>query len=283
MTGKAIKMSLNSSKKLTIHAVIGLVALVGAAQAEMVSGTAVVQAVRGVASYVDQLGGFHPLVTGTALKSGCTIRTGAGSSVDLTMESNGRTLQVLENSELAFTKLSFEPSPLGNIFDTELNLKQGKMFANVSKLLAGARYEVTTPQGVAKVRGTEFWFDAKGGLLWVLNGTVHFEVWLNSVLVPPPPGSHAEFQTIDVSAGQRLLVPKEINMINFRNGDLTPLPYAGPYPPVGFIASPSGLSGHYANGGNTQVTVQESWFTKLDPKKNTVDLIGIPGLVVPSP
>lgn len=286
-TGKDKPMRSASTRLIGGCVAIGLMSFALVARAEYGRGTAIVKMVKGTASYVDEFGGTHVAMVGTVLKEGWTVKTGPGSSLDMTMDNNGRYLGLFENSVITLNKLRYQPSVLGDIFDTELNLKSGQMLASVSKLLAGAKYEVKTPQGVAHVRGTDFWYDAKSGEIWVVSGTVHFEIQLLDVNVPPPPGSHTEVKTIDIPAGYVLFITREIDMASFRNPGLQPTYENGAFnPPANVqnrILNTPVLGGHYQNAGNTSVTVKGAWFTQLDPKHNYVDLVGTPALVVPSP
>jgi hypothetical protein len=274
--------------KLTLNLTIGLMALTLAAHAQAHEGTAIAKAVKGNATYIDALGGTHVLTVGTVLKEGYTVKTGAGGSVDLVLEKNGRYVGLFEDTTLSINRLSYQTSLLGDVFDTQLDLKQGRMIASVSKLLAGARYEVKTPQGVANVKGTEFYYDGKTGQIWVVSGLVHFEMTLLQTTdpLPPPPGTFSASQSIDVPAGFTLFIPREIDMVSFRNGGLQPVFRGGapvPQDVIDRINNTPVLGGHYNNPGNSEVTVYAAWFTKPNAKQNVVELIGIPALVVPSP
>lgn len=271
--------------KSGVIAGVALLASVLLGQAAGVPGTAMVKSVKGSASYIDSNGGLHMLTQGTVLKEGYTVKTGHGSSVDLVMEKNGRFIGLFEDSTLTFSHLSYQPSALGDVFDTRLDLKEGRIFASVSKLLAGARYELKTPQGIANVRGTEFYYDGKTGQIWVVSGLVHFDITLLHTQ-PPPPGTPIDQRVIDIPAGFTLFITREIDILNFRNGTLRPTFRNGaPVPPdvITRINNTPVLGGHYNNPGNTEVTMNAAWFTKLNPKVNTVELVGTPALNPPSP
>lgn len=254
------------------------------AQAQTQEGTAVVKLVKGTASYIDAIGITHPLTEGTVLRQGSIVKTGADSAVDLVMERNGRYVGLFEDSTLELTRLTFQPSPLGDVFDTQLNLKDGRVLLSVSKVLAGARYELKTPQALASVKGTEVYWDAKSGQFWVLSGLLKLEVTLLDVGVPPPPEEHSEKKTIEIPAGWSLFISREIDMVNFRNG-LQPFPNGGTVPAdvITRINNTPFLAGHYNNPAANPVTFKTAWFTELNPKLNHVNLIGLPAIVVPSP
>ena len=262
---------------------LGLFAYATSANAQMQPGTAVAKSVKGSASYIDDLGSTHVLREGTVLKQGYTVQTGADGAVDLTMDQNGRLVGLFENTVLALDNLTYQPSVLGNIFDTRLDMKKGRVFVSVSKLLAGARYEVKTPQGIASVRGTEAYIDGITGQIWVVSGTVNFQMSLLDVLVGPPLGEHTEKRTISIPAGYSLFVTREIDMVNFRNGTLLPIPTGPPSQTVINRINASALGYHYNNPGNSSIIVNGAWFTELNGKQNVVNLVGTPALVVPSP
>jgi len=152
-------------------------------------GYATVVRVRGTASYSLD-GGTHklPLVAGKFLDPGATIYTGADGVVDvilgkaidmpqakwvperisLSVDSPVRgmtsykpsaeqnVVRVMYNSVLVIDKLTTTSSGADTVSDTELDLKQGSIYASVKKLSPAAQYLVKTPTGIAGVRGTQF-------------------------------------------------------------------------------------------------------------------------------
>lgn len=190
---------------------LAFVASAVAASAQKQPGQAVVKALAGTATYVDELGFSHPVEVGTVLKEGQTIRTGPDSSVSLFLAQNGPGVGLEAGTTLRFEKLSYEPSALGAIIDTRLELQAGQLFGSVDKLLPGARYEVSTPQGVVKVRGTEFFIDTNTGAVHVTSGTVTVRVQLNTQ-------QGQLVKDISVAAGQSLFVPNKFDSVaDFNN------------------------------------------------------------------
>ena len=198
-------------RKYSLRMLLGLfVALISAAvtaQGEMKQGSAVVKAVTGSASYLDELGFTHPLTVGTVVKEGQTIKTGRDSSVDLFLDQNGPNVGLDANSTLRLEKLAFEKTALGTKIDTRLDLKQGALYGSVKKLIAASRYEVKTPKSIARVRGTEFYIDAKEGTVSVISGTVTLMVTVN---VPNnAPGQTVFMTTVTINAGQTVKIPND--------------------------------------------------------------------------
>jgi len=173
-------------------------------RADSKQGTAIVKAITGSASYVDQAGLSHPLKTGMVLQEGDTLQTGVDSTVDLHLPHNGPAVGLNAESTLRFERLAFEETALGTVIDTRLRLSQGDMVGSVHKLLAGSRYEVRTPRGLASVRGTEFYVSAKTGDVHVITGTVQLTIYLNVT----SPGDPSSFKYVTIGAGQSFYMPR---------------------------------------------------------------------------
>jgi len=67
---------------------------------------------------------------------------------------DGSTIRLEEQSNLIFNKLSHFGKT--GMVDTRLRLKRGALSTEVTPLVKGSRYEITTPSAVAAVRGTNF-------------------------------------------------------------------------------------------------------------------------------
>ena len=112
-----------------------------------------------------------PLQTGEMLKTGAVVKTGAKSRADLFLGINGSMLRLAANTELKFTRLAIEQSPIEPIAQTEMELISGRVIGNVRKLPMGSSYVIKTPKGVAKVKGTVYDINADGEVI-VLSGKV---------------------------------------------------------------------------------------------------------------
>ncbi|HEX9048176.1 MAG TPA: FecR domain-containing protein [Verrucomicrobiae bacterium] len=152
-------------------------------------GYATVVRVKGTASYSLDAGAHKfPLVAGKFLEPGATIYTADDGVVDvvlgkaidlpqaawvpdrisLSVDSPVRGLvtyqpsaeqnvvRVMASSTLVIDKLTTTSSGADTVSDTELDLKQGTIYASVKKLSPAAQYLVKTPSGIAGVRGTQF-------------------------------------------------------------------------------------------------------------------------------
>ena len=118
-------------------------------------------------------GKWLPLQTGEMLKSGTVVKTGAKSQADLFLGINGSMLRLAANTELKFTRLAIEQSPIEPIAQTEMELISGRVIGNVRKLPMGSSYVIKTPKGEAKVKGTVYDINADGELV-VVSGKVKY-------------------------------------------------------------------------------------------------------------
>jgi hypothetical protein len=152
-------------------------------------GYATVIRVKGETTYsLDNGAHKYALVAGKYLEAGSTIYTGPDGIVDVvlgkaieepqatwaprrvslaadspvrglvsykpTAEQN--TVRLMPDSALTINKLTTTSSGADTVSDTELELKNGGIYASVKKLSPAAQYLVKTPTGIAGVRGTEF-------------------------------------------------------------------------------------------------------------------------------
>jgi hypothetical protein len=158
------------------------------------AGYGTVVRVEGRASY--SMGGdiWHPLEAGKYLPAGALIRTGDNGVVDIVLgqyvrmpQSSGQpsgisfapdepvrgligyapsteqnVVRLTPNTTLGIDKLTTGDTGTDTISDTELDLKQGKIFASVKKLSGASQYLIKLPNGIAGVRGTKFSVSADG-------------------------------------------------------------------------------------------------------------------------
>lgn len=87
---------------------------------------------------------------------------------------DGSIVRLEKNSNLVFNKLSHFGKT--GMVDTRIRLKKGTVSSEVSPLVKGSRYEITTPSAVAAVRGTKFRLESsqKDTKIEVTEGSVDF-------------------------------------------------------------------------------------------------------------
>lgn len=152
-------------------------------------GYATVVRVKGDAAYCVTNGTPpHPLVAGKYLDPGAVIITGYDGEVDVVLgkeielpqatwqperigpsvdspvtwfssykpSAEQNVVRVLPQSTLVINKLTTTSRNSDSVTDTELELKNGSIYASVKKLTGANQYVVKTPKGIAGVKGTQF-------------------------------------------------------------------------------------------------------------------------------
>jgi len=110
-------------------------------------------------------GNFTPVAVGTKLREGDVIKTSKGSHVDLDLGHNVGLLQAAPDTTLALKTMKVTETPADVVTETDLDLKEGAVFFKVNKLAKASRYEITTPKGIAGIRGTTGYMNADGTLV----------------------------------------------------------------------------------------------------------------------
>ena len=106
------------------------------------------------------------LKAGSVLRDGLVIKTGPKSEISV-LFSNGLTASILSNSSLhikSFKQSPFDPGDqkLGELnsepsqSSTDLSLEFGNLVVLTKKLNRGSSFNITSPIGIAGIRGTEF-------------------------------------------------------------------------------------------------------------------------------
>ena len=171
-----------------------LFATVSAQAQSSMQGYGTVVRVDGIASYTLGDNTWHPLQAGKYLPVGATIRTGHNGVVDVVLgkdiqlpqsasqpdrisfaadapvrgmvnykpSAEQNVIRVTPNSLIAIDKLTVVDTGADTVSDTELNLKEGKIYASVKKLSGASQYLIKLPNGIAGVRGTLFSISADG-------------------------------------------------------------------------------------------------------------------------
>lgn len=173
-------------------AVVGLtLAFAFSVAAQTQQTTAKVTRIKGSARYSADATNWKDLKVGMQLGSGTVVQTAANSYVDLVLGEAGvvaqspkigeyltynpqteqDSLRIYEDSMLAIDKLTSTRTGMGEVKDTQLDLRAGRIFGKVKKLSAASKYEIKMPNGVAGVRGTIYSISAQG-VVQVLSGSV---------------------------------------------------------------------------------------------------------------
>lgn len=214
-----------------------LFSLAGAASAQTdKQGVATIVRIQGEARYSLGDGNWHPLVVGKVLAAGSVIQTAHNTYVDMVLgkavempqaspvpdriapapDSFVRGLvdykpsveqnmvRMIADTTLAIDTLMVSDTGLDSVSDTELDLQKGRIYCAVKKLSSGSKYFVKIPNGIAGVRGTFFFVDAKGPC-----GAYQNSVYYS---ITKPDGTTV---TVDITEG---------NMFDPSTGQSMPLP-----------------------------------------------------------
>jgi len=204
-------------------------------------GVVTVVRVSGEANYSLGDGKWYPLVAGKLLAQGSVIKTGPEASVDLVLgktismpqaksvpdrisqapdspvrgwisykpsvEQN--TVRLVGDTVLAIDKLSVSDTGVDSVSDTELDLRQGAIYNSVKKLSGASQYLIKIPNGIAGVRGTQFY----------IRDNAECAALKNSLVLSYFPKMAAASGT----AAPRTVVVGEGNRFDPQTGQVTPL------------------------------------------------------------
>lgn len=151
-----------------------------------------------------------PIKKGDKLPEGATIAS-SSSPVDLSLDSS--IVRVQPNTTVRLDKLSGGMASGVKIVDTQMNLVDGRVTANIRKLAAGARYEVKTPNGVAGIRGTKidvrtYLIDGKRLTIYtVVEGTMDVAETTSSGVKTAVVNTGETFVVGDFPVGQQVNIP----------------------------------------------------------------------------
>ena len=146
---------------VTIAAYLMVLVLAGvsslkSAEPGKIPGKATVRTVVGPATYTKAGGGSDKLKANQVLEAGDSITTGPDAYVYLSV--NGVTSAVRIGAETTLVLKTMENTGPGRegTTDTSLDLKIGTIQGQVKKVTGDSKYEISTPHGVAGIRGTDF-------------------------------------------------------------------------------------------------------------------------------
>jgi hypothetical protein len=115
-------------------------------------------------------------------------------------------VRLMSDTMLAIDKLTVSDTGVDTVSDTELDLRQGRIYCSVKKLSGASQYLIKIPNGIAGVRGTLFYIDATGEC-----GVLRNSVVLSII------GGGGMPETLVVGEGTRF---------NPQTGQISPLPTA---------------------------------------------------------
>ncbi|HXR03536.1 MAG TPA: hypothetical protein VN836_02380 [Verrucomicrobiae bacterium] len=222
-----------------------LVLTVAASAQTFKPGVATIVRIQGEARYSLGDGNWHPLVVGKMLGAGAVIQTAHDAVVDVVLgkaiempqaapvpdrigpapDANVRGLidfkpaveqnmiRMTGDTVMAIDKLTVGDTGVDAVSDTELDLKQGRIFASVKKLSAASQYLVKIPNGIAGVRGCVVVIDASG--------------WCAVIKDPLEPASHKGALLLSIvgpNGAPSTYQVDEGNQFTPQTGQISPLP-----------------------------------------------------------
>ncbi len=118
-------------------------------------GKATIKAIHGTVEYLDN-GAWVPARVNMKFGPGAAIRTAADGTADMSINGLSSAARITNNTVLRIPTMSYVGSEREGDRTTLLNLETGSIIGNVKKITANSRYEITTPHGVAGIRGTDY-------------------------------------------------------------------------------------------------------------------------------
>jgi hypothetical protein len=80
----------------------------------------------------------------------------------------------LRNKEATIDEATITQTQVEQLTDTQLSISSGGIYAKVNKLAKGSRFEISTPKGIAGIRGTSIGLTAAFFLIRLLvAGSAH--------------------------------------------------------------------------------------------------------------
>ncbi len=161
---------------------------------------------------------FKILKANMAINVGDEVATRNGTL--LIKLADGTIIRLEKNSNLVFNKLSHYGQT--GMVDTRMRLKRGSLSTEVTPLVKGSRYEITTPSAVAAVRGTKFRLESSNGetKVEVTEGTVDFIHKHGKVAVHAGEGARVKQGTTSIEKSSLPIAPKA----QFAENTITDLP-----------------------------------------------------------
>lgn len=150
-----------------------------------VDGKAIVRTIHGTVEYSADGSSWNKLHVNMELDPGAKIRTAPDSTCDLNVNNSASVVRVLEDTTMSIPTMNRTGSGYEADTTTMLDLQSGILTGNVKKLAANSRYEITTPHGVAGIRGTDFRIEvrmAPDGKVIVTFASLTGEVFVSAVV-----------------------------------------------------------------------------------------------------
>ena len=155
------------------------------------------------------------LAVGDTLVIGQWVQTATNSTVELTF-ADGSILELNQNSQLHFNLLSSYGD--AGMVDTLLRLQRGRGLIRIQPNEGRTRFRVSTPSGIAAVRGTSFRIETRDqSLLETVTGSVNFSQSQSGTRVASEQTVEAAFGVVADAQGmtkEALLAPPQAIVVD---------------------------------------------------------------------
>jgi len=175
-------------------------------------------------------GVIRPMSVNMELPAGTIIKTSNDAEAYLQVNGFTSTVKLVPNTVAEINRMEQRGEFAGGDSYTVLTLKIGSILGSVRKISADSLYEIRTPNGVARIRGTDFQIAAtptKDGKFRVtytsVTGQIVVSAMVNGVEV-----------TKALHTGQKW-VPGEGDVENFQSIIVSPHSEMAPPPPPGYV------------------------------------------------
>lgn len=138
-----------------VLALTGLTTMLVAAGGERHT-KAIVRSVHGKVQYQTEGGQWKPLRVNQELTEGTLMKSEAGADAYLQVNGLTSTVKLTESTTITLKKMLATGAGMSADTSTDLKLDDGTVLGSVRKLSANSDYQVTVPNGVAGIRGTDF-------------------------------------------------------------------------------------------------------------------------------
>lgn len=167
------------------------------AATNLVDRTAVVRTVKGEARRV-QNGASKRLKPNVEISPGTTVLTGSHSEAYLSVNGVTSAIAVDPSSDLNLMEMKKMGRGPTAESETVLNLKSGSIFGQVKKITANSKYEIRTPNGVASIRGTDFYIEVEPSA----SGTPHVKFFSIAGTVVVSAAVEGQVESVTLHSGQ---------------------------------------------------------------------------------
>jgi hypothetical protein len=208
---------------VTIAAYLMVVVLVGvsslkSAEPGTTPGQAIVRTVKGHATYTKGTGGGSQILKANqVLDAGDSITTSPDSFVYVSVNGLFSAVRVAAETTMVIKRMNRIGTGREGATETTLDLKIGSIQGQVKKVTGDSQYEISTPHGIAGIRGTDFSVDV------VANGNGTYTVTFTSLTgtVVATAVVNGQIQTKTLNGGESWtvggdVVPVSIQLLNFQ-------------------------------------------------------------------